>query len=200
MSNNITWPAALSERVRKDVVRCGTVSQMAYGNRIAESPKTLHVTHVVCEGCDARCLVFQDREGSLVVAVRGTASAEDMLCDVRVVQSLLEGIPDVFVHAGFNLQFEALNQVVRQRLYTHLAQGGKMICTGHSLGTGVAAIFAVAYAIRFPVKVSYYGYGSPRQGNAVFTELMRTTTSSAVIVKNLRDHVCACILAICLPM
>lgn len=193
----VTWPAELSPAQRRDVVSCARWSRLAY-TAVPESSKTLNVTRVVCDGCDAHCFVFEE-DGTLVITVRGTASAEDMLCDVRVVQSLLEDIPDVLVHAGFNLQFKALSRIVNQRVIAHLVRGGKLICTGHSLGAGVAALFAVSYGIRFPQKVSYYGFGSPRQGNVVFMELMRSTTSLAVIVKNLRDPVCACIPAICLP-
>lgn len=171
---------------------------MAYRDTVVASPGISSPAMVSCEGCDAQCLIF-DGVGALVIAVRGTTSAEDMLCDVRVVQTLLEDIPDALVHRGFNIQFKALSRAVHGRIMAHLLGGGDLVCTGHSLGAGVAALFAVSYGVRFPGHVSYFGYGSPRQGNAVFMQLMKSTTTLAVEVKNLRDPVCASIPAFCLP-
>lgn len=165
----------------------------------ADHPDLLNVAFADCKECDAQSIIFDHTDGTLVVAVRGTNSAEDMLCDIRVRQTLLEDIPDVFVHEGFNIHFKALSGIMNTRIIRHLTAGGRLVCTGHSLGAGVAALFAVSYGIRFPGHVSYFGYGSPRQGNTVFSQLMMSQTSLAIIVKNMRDPVCASIPAICLP-
>lgn len=194
------WPATLSQAQRARVIECAKWSQMAYSSSktVTEASNMSNVTCINCEGCDAQSMIFNSSADTLVLAVRGTDSAKDMLCDIRVVQTLFEDIPDVFVHEGFNLQFKALSSVVNSRIMHHLVAGGLFVCTGHSLGAGVAALFAVSYGIRFPGLVSYFGYGSPRQGNAVFSQLMASQTSLAIIVKNVRDPVCASIPATCL--
>lgn len=194
----ISWPQSLSGRQRQTVLDCAKWSQMAYLDTVPASSDMTSVTQVACEDCDAQCLVF-DAKNVLIVAVRGTTSAEDMLCDVRVVQTLLDDIPDVLVHRGFNVQCRAIVKVIDERVVGHLRTGGELICTGHSLGAGVAALIAVSYAVKYPGQVSYFGYGSPRQGNKVFMQLMQSTTSLAIVVKNLRDPVCASIPAICMP-
>lgn len=176
-------------------VQCAQWSNMAYAS---SCDSLTNASYVECDGCDADCVIF-DADKHLVIAVRGTTSKEDMFCDVHVVQTLLEDIPDVLVHSGFNMQYKALSSVVNQRVMKHLVEGGSLICTGHSLGAGVAALFAVSYGIRFPQKVSYYGFGSPRQGNRVFKQLMASTTLTSISVKNQRDPVCASIPSVCLP-
>lgn len=196
------WPTNLSCEQRKRVIQCAKWSQAAYLDEQvdhASEPRTdmTDMTYVTCEGCDAQGIIFNASDGALVIAVRGTTSAMDMLCDVQVLQTLLEDIPDVFVHDGFNDQFKALSGVTNARIIAHLQTGGELVCTGHSLGAGVAALLAVSYAIRFPGKVSYFGYGSPRPGNAVFSQHMVSHTSLAIIVKNKRDPVCASIPAVC---
>lgn len=197
------WPANLSQEQRKLVIDCAKWSRMAYSDgkqKVNDEPVLLNVTYIDCKECDAQSMIFDHSDGSLVIAVRGTNSAQDMLCDVRVVQTRLEDIPDVLVHKGFNIQFKALSSLMNKRIMKHLIAGGKLVCTGHSLGAGVAALFAVSYGIRFPGHVSYFGFGSPRQGNSVFSQLMASQTSLAIIVKNLRDPVCASIPALCLPL
>lgn len=183
------------------MIQCATWSQMAYSDKpVGQTPELTKMTYLTCEGCDAQGIIFDVTDGgALVLAVRGTTSAMDMLCDVQVLQTLFDGMPDVFVHDGFNDQFKALNGITDTRITEHLLAGGQFVCTGHSLGAGVAALFAVSYAVRFPGKVSYFGYGSPRQGNAVFSQLMSSRTLLAIIVKNQRDPVCASIPAVRLP-
>lgn len=202
--NTCHWPASLSQEQRRRVVDCARWSKMAYANP-SEMASTVqpdcvrNIAYISCDEGDAQSIIFDHSDGSLVIAVRGTNSIEDMLCDIRVVQTLLEDIPDALVHSGFNQQFKALSKAMNARIMKHLVGGGNLVCTGHSLGAGVAALFAVSYGIRFPDKVSYFGFGSPRQGNTVFGQLMMSQTSLAVTVKNLRDPVCDSVPALCLP-
>lgn len=203
--NVVAWPASLGKEDRQKVRDCAHWAQLAYSDEVSTTSgnepflQGSNLTNVRCEVGDAQCLIFDAPDGTLVVSVRGTTSPEDMLCDICVVQTVLEDLPDVKVHAGFNVQYKGLSKVVNSRIMRHLTQGGNLICTGHSLGAGVAALFAVAYGIRFLGSVSYFGFGSPRQGNETFGHLMQTSTSTALIVKNLRDPICACIPAVCLP-
>lgn len=196
MSRYIAWPAGFTSTQRQDVVRAAKWSRMAYSHDNSDSPGLTHVTQTKCTQCDADCITFGADDDTLVVAVRGTDSPGDMLCDVQLSQTLLdhERMPDVLVHTGFHTQFRALLSVVDQRVTQHLQGGGKLVCTGHSLGAGVAALFAVWYGVRFPAHVSYFGFGSPRQGNYKFANLMQSSTVTAIMVKNHRDPVCSSIL------
>lgn len=182
---------------RRTVVDAATWSHMAYGSGKA------NVTYFSCEDCDAQCILLQPGGGVLVVAVRGTTSVEDVLCDIEFLQTpLLEADEQdrVMVHSGFDRQYRGLHAGVDAAITKHLVGGGTLVCTGHSLGAGVAALFAVCFGMRFPGKVSYFGYGSPRQGNVKFSALMRSSTSMAVAVKNHRDPVCSVIPQMCLPL
>lgn len=193
------WPLHLTPEQRKRVIECAKWSKVAYSDVVADGPEMKNVSMISCDDYDAQGILFNAVDGSLVLAIRGTTSAEDMMCDVQVVQSLLDGVKDLYVHDGFNDQFKALSKVVNERVSKHLLGGGELVCTGHSLGAGVAALFAVSYGIKFKGKVSYFGYGSPRQGNDVLRQLMASQTSFAISVKNNRDPVCGSVPAICLP-
>ena len=53
----------------------------------------------------------------------------------------------------------------------HLAGGGVLMCTGHSLGSGVAAMAALYYGAQYPKQVAYIGFGTPRVGNGAFAKM-----------------------------
>lgn len=200
MSHLVAWPTTFSNEQKQAVIDCSRWSLLAYSGPSSD----VHVlgiknlTTITCD-CGAHCKIFETLDGTLVVSVRGVDNPEDMLCNAQPKQIQLDDNPDVLVHESFHSQFKALSMILNFRIIRHLTQGGNLICTGHSFGAGVAALFAVHYGFQFLGSVSYFGYGSPRQGNAVFGHLMQTTTSMAVIVKNQRDPVCACIPQICLP-
>lgn len=200
----ITWPLDMTLPARQLVVKAATWSRMAY----TSAPMFPNVRRVDVAESDAHCLVLgPETHGDdrlLVIAVRGTTSYMDAICDVEVNQVLLDAEEDgmcarAMVHGGFHKQFVDLNASIHLDVTRHLVTGGRLWCTGHSLGAGVASLFAVHYGARFPEgQVAFSGYGTPRSGNAAFSQLMQVSTSSAVCVKNHRDPVCASIPPVCI--
>lgn len=149
---------------------------------------------------DAQCLVFNAPHNMLVVAVRGTQTRENMLLDLAIRQvPFLAARPDVFVHDGFHDQFSAIQIQIDSRVATHFADGGNLLCCGHSLGAAVANLLAAHYGHSYPGRVAFIGFGTPRSGNIKFSELVDETTSLALCVKNQRDPVCEIVPALCLP-
>lgn len=182
-TTSIAWPVEFTGVEKAMVVQGAKWSQVAYS-----------MSDVDATACDAHCRLFQDGDDTLVIAVRGTTSVVDAMCDIEVNMTPLSDGSDMMVHAGFHRQFLALKDGMDARVTGHLQRGGHLMCTGHSLGAGVASLFAVFYATAFPGKqVSFCGYGTPRSGNAAFARAMATDTRLAVCVRNNRDPVCASI-------
>lgn len=193
------------------VVRAATWCELAYSPASCSFPG---VTAYDCAECDAVCICFDVEDKLLVVAVRGTHTFEDALCDLEVLQVPLSSSrggelekqheqgqvqEHPMVHFGFKKQAMALTKLVGHRTLAHLSSGGRILFTGHSLGAGVASIMAGSCGIEFPNQVSFIGYGTPRQGNQAFAKLIadRSIISSAIRVKNHRDPVCASIPSLC---
>lgn len=187
MGYQVDWPPNLTSLQRDQIVQGATWSQQAYTLSDAD-----------CASCDASCRLFSPpmSQGSLVIAVRGTHTLLDALCDLEVNQVPLDDDTDqAMVHAGFHRQFIGLRSIIDKRVMDHLRTGGTLMCTGHSLGAGVASLFAGYYGRRFPGhgQASFCGYGTPRSGNAAFAALVEQSTSMAVCVRNQRDPVCSSI-------
>jgi len=148
---------------------------------------------VQCERCDAQCylMYFGDL---LAICVRGTSSFQDWLCDGQIDLVPFKNckatrLPGVLVHAGFFLQYVGLFSAFDERVKSHLADGGKLFCTGHSLGAAVGALAALNYGSGFKGTVSYEGFGCPRVGNAAFATAFNACVLLRVRVKNGADPV-----------
>lgn len=204
------WPACVglsSDQVAL-VIKAAVWCKMAYTPNacLADPSYNDATTHQDANG-DAVCIVFkpectQGTSAMLVVAVRGTHTFGDVISDLEVLQVPLdERHPHIYVHAGFAKQAQVLSTLAGPRILAHLASGGKVLCAGHSLGAGVASIMAANYGLSFPGHVSFIGYGTPRQGNAAFAEVLATPSlvSSAICVRNHRDPVCSSIPPMCFP-
>ncbi|DBA74116.1 TPA: hypothetical protein ACH3X1_010922 [Trebouxia sp. C0004] len=68
-----------------------------------------------------------------------------------------DGKPDsgVAVHRGFYEEFKGTLPKVDDLYKGHLAGGGTLICTGHSLGSSVAALAALYYGAQYPKQVAH---------------------------------------------
>lgn len=146
-----------------------------------------------CLTSDAQAYAFKMGPcDPLILACRGTSSVQDALVDVS-----LQLVPFVFadgskkdgvnVHRGFYGQFKGIMPQVDKLYRGHLAGGGTLVCTGHSLGSAVAALVALYYGQMHPGKVSYVGFGTPRVGNGGFVKLFNSVVKSPVRVCNGRD-------------
>ena len=146
-----------------------------------------------CSASDAQAYAFKMGPcDPLILACRGTSSVQDALVDIS-----LQLVPFVFadgnprtgvsVHRGFCEQFNGIMPQVDELYKGHLAGGGTLLCTGHSLGSGVAALAALYYGQLYPGKVSYVGFGTPRVGNGEFVKMFNSVIKDPVRVCNGRD-------------
>ncbi|KAL0017792.1 hypothetical protein WJX77_006574 [Trebouxia sp. C0004] len=150
-----------------------------------------------CPTCDAQayaCKLGRCPGAPLVLACRGTSSIADAMIDVSVQLvpfSFADGKPDggVAVHRGFYEQFKGILPKVDDLYKGHLAGGGMLMCTGHSLGSSVAALAALYYGAQYPKQVSYIGFGTPRVGNAAFAKKFDAVVLDRTRVANGRDPV-----------
>ena len=128
---------------------------------------------VFCDSpvADSQAFVMRYMEDAVtehvVLACRGTSSLLDVMCDSDLRLAPLTEFPGAMVHTGFLGQFRALAPLFDQHLDL-LGKEKRLLCVGHSLGAGVAAIAALVYARRFPGRVDYVGCGSPRVGDLAF--------------------------------
>ena len=148
-----------------------------------------------CSTSDAQAYAFKmGPRDPLILACRGTSTVQDVMVDIS-----LQLVPFVFadgkprtgvsVHRGFYEQFKGIMPQVDKLYRGHLADGGTLLCTGHSLGSSVAALAALYYGQLHPGKVSYVGFGTPRVGNVDFVKLFNSVVESSARVTNGRDPI-----------
>lgn len=147
-----------------------------------------------CSACDAQGYLFRYKPSpaALVMAVRGTTSVMDWMCDADVKQTVLkssEGAAICRVHAGFHRQFQGLRAELDQQIRAHLVKGGRLMCVGHSLGAAVATVAALYYASAFPGQVQFAGFGSPRALDPAGAGLFEARIPDSRRVKNASDPV-----------
>ena len=98
--------------------------------------------YATCPSCDAQAYAFKMGacpRAPLVLACRGTSSIQDAMVDVSlqlVPFKFADGTckEKVLVHRGLYEQFKGIVPQVDALYKGHLAGGGMLICTGHSLG------------------------------------------------------------------
>lgn len=204
------YPAGLDEATKQLLTDGAKFSQMAYSNPEAIRPETFEVLKrvegspefITCPNCDAQCYIIKykaprvsDMPASvLAICVRGTSSAVDWACDAEVDQvpfTDANGANIGRVHAGFYKQFSGLFKLCGERVRKHLADGGVLLCLGHSLGSSVSAIAAMYYGLGYPGKVFYAGYGTPRVFDPVAAKAFNGTVKGKWRLKNSADPVVA---------
>jgi len=171
-------------------------------NKLAECPTALN-----CDITDAQgicCKYEQVDFKSLVIVFRGTSSVTDAVADLNVAQVPLKSnhvsLPvlekgKAFVHKGFQQQYLALEKQMIQYITYALAKDSSIkhiILSGHSLGTGLAAIAASvikSIPICSTLKIAVITYGNPRMGNMDFVQYLHKNTDWSLEVKHGRDPV-----------
>ena len=133
---------------------------------------------------DAYIMCNRDR---LVIAFRGTEftlvdgiGIDDIITDldvkpVRYEYCKVEGSQQMLVHRGFQLQYVAIRQQMRdyvtEKCDYHRPK--TVLVTGHSLGGALATLCGLDLTlnpVKYQPKIKIITIGSPRVGNEKFTE------------------------------
>lgn len=151
----------------------------------------------VCQ--PAFCIILDHKLNSIVVAVRGTLSLEDILTDVIAQGCSTEDAAEEFsfngdrgvahqgmLHAALWLCREIQRlQLIEKVMQNEQYRDYQLIVVGHSLGAGTAALLAMMLRPRYP-QLHCYAYSSP--GCVLSKELADDTVSfvtTCVIGKDL---------------
>lgn len=98
---------------------------------------------------------------AIEVAIRGTASFDDLMIDLEA-KAVLDDIIDVPVHSGFRLVASRVYAFIRERFAKEIGEGYTFRLYGHSLG-GAAASVVSMYLHQTDVEVDLVvTFGAPR--------------------------------------
>ncbi|XP_051695034.2 diacylglycerol lipase-beta isoform X7 [Oryctolagus cuniculus] len=113
-------------------------------------------------------VALDHRKESVVVAVRGTMSLQDILTDLSAESETLDcecGVQDRLVHKGIS---QAARYVYRRLIGDgilsqafSIAPEYRLVVVGHSLGAGAAALLAIMLRNSYP-QVRCYAFSPPR--------------------------------------
>ncbi|KAJ6480759.1 alpha/beta-hydrolase [Mycena vitilis] len=129
-----------------------------------------------------------DTRKEIVVALRGSSSAEDFNTDARakLVPLVSPGInppAGSTVHTGFLTAYNAVASAVLSTVKAQVAETPNyhLVTTGHSLGGSVAALAAISLLENFPGHiVRTYTYGQPRTFNPTGARFINEKLGSRV--------------------
>jgi hypothetical protein len=114
-------------------------------------------------------------EKTIFVTFRGSNSNSDVLTNLKFIKEDFNFKSKEKVHTGFFEQFYSIKNQMNQILYAiDFSKFDKIIFTGHSLGSALATITSLSYALEYPlIKNNIYciTFGSPRVGNTKFVDL-----------------------------
>ncbi|XP_053410470.1 diacylglycerol lipase-beta isoform X2 [Nycticebus coucang] len=113
-------------------------------------------------------VALDHRKESVVVAVRGTMSLQDILTDLSAESEVLDiqcEVQDCWAHKGIS---QAARYVYRRLIYDgilsqafSIAPEYQLVIVGHSLGGGAAALLAIMLRASYP-QVRGYAFSPPR--------------------------------------
>lgn len=152
-----------------------------YGGQTSDATRAIHPSPptTVITSPVSRALIWSSGAGPVVVALRGTETLADAMCDVLIPlvnindvrKPLVDfGLPEVRVHLGFKEAFLCLkaNGLLDE---IKLCANEHVMITGHSLGGALATLVGLELALTTPLSVSVITWGSPMVGDAQFKRL-----------------------------
>lgn len=156
------------------------------------------------------CLTWQSQKNPalIFVAIRGTMSFAEVIVDLDYEQkSLPRNPPDpsgqvpVLVHTGFTDLYEKIHPGLLEALGEAVNGGNKaelsIYVTGHSLGSGIATLCAIALRQSGYNAVAAYVFASPRVGNLGFVNQVAAMGLPLFRLENVSDLVPTLPLAVC---
>jgi hypothetical protein len=107
------------------------------------------------------------------LAFRGSDGIEDIMIDIDVRMIELENNKgkNIFVHSGFQRQFDSIAPMVLHTLINRSKEFDRINCCGHSLGGSLATLAALHFNNLPGKQITLHTFGSPRIGNKNFTKM-----------------------------
>jgi len=141
----------------------------------------------VTEGMPDRFVVYKTLDGRAVFTFKGTTSQREWLSDAEmwlVPNTLGKG----HVHRGFLEVYESMRPQLTDVWRQVVDEDLKVVATGHSLGAGLATLFAYEYAPRCE---SLYLFGAPAvTADKIFSDDLDCTGIEICNIQNNLDPVC----------
>lgn len=144
------------------------------------------VTEFISEDENDTHVIVTRNAGTIVVAMRGTASFENAMTDLKMSMVLLpkpqheHTFPEPRVHKGFFIAFTCIwprvlgaVRIAEKQARASGVRQIEVLCTGHSLGGALATLTALYMRWSLPpeIAVQMISFGSPRVGSYSFARL-----------------------------
>jgi hypothetical protein len=189
-----------------DIIHFAHYANIAYANLESDDRFDIEALRHYSRSNDffrAPYLVSLDHDWhTIVVAIRGTSTSYDILCDMNFDQAELDGdLPEPSkykVHAGFLLSAKnmlkdllfsrALQRILIDPLYAHY----RIVVTGHSMGAGIGSILTYLLRKQGFKQARCYSYCAPASTNdlvgTMFEEFCISIVNGHDIVSRLSHY------------
>lgn len=178
---------------KKEAYLCAQAATAAYNNR-CDAPDFSITAKFENKGTDTQGIFGVANNNTFVVSFRGSEETglADWLTDARfglVPFPYGRGLDNqVKVHQGFLEAYQSVREAVISSAKD--TPHKRVICTGHSLGGGLATLCALDMTLNTTSKTIYcYTYGSPAVGNGAFAAAYRQHVPQTFRVVNGSDVV-----------
>lgn len=134
---------------------------------------------------------LQPSTRTLYVAFRGTQTYADLWHDLDArLLPIDDAHPSIKCHAGIINKYESLRGELEVLVFRNSRKFDKIVCTGHSLGGGLATLAAPNLGKMLPTKkVECITFGSPRVGGKEFNRFYHTFVDQSARIVNENDPV-----------